>query len=321
MHSACRICGNDQNNRIHHAREMMLGLGDEFDYLECSSCGTLQLTEIPDLARYYPQDYYSFEDESGLKPEIARQLARSYVKLMGRPGFSALRSVLDSVDFEARVVDRGLGLMSVLRLNLAPNSRILDVGCGAGKLLTALSDLDYRSLTGTDPFLARPGKLLNGVRLLDQDVASVKGEYDLVMFHHSFEHLVDPKEGLSNARRLLATGGTCLVRIPLANYAWEHYGVNWVGLDAPRHIFLFTEQSFRMLAEECGFKVEEVVYDSTSFQFSASEQYLRGIPLVDPAGARMFTRKQIAQWSKEAESLNERGRGDQAAFYLKLKDQ
>jgi|GEM_PF-5382685 hypothetical protein len=35
----------------------MLGLGDPFDYLECSACGCVQLLNIPaDMRRYYPGD-------------------------------------------------------------------------------------------------------------------------------------------------------------------------------------------------------------------------------------------------------------------------
>ena len=65
MTKVCRICGNTEKNLIHKAQEMMFGTRDEFDYLECSACGTLQIVEIPDLSCYYPRDYYSFVSEEG----------------------------------------------------------------------------------------------------------------------------------------------------------------------------------------------------------------------------------------------------------------
>jgi hypothetical protein len=37
---ACAICGNRRDNHIHVAREMMLGLREEFRYLECGNCRT-----------------------------------------------------------------------------------------------------------------------------------------------------------------------------------------------------------------------------------------------------------------------------------------
>jgi hypothetical protein len=48
----CRVCGNSSGNRVHRAREMFAGTRDEFDYVECASCGTLQIREVLDLRPY-----------------------------------------------------------------------------------------------------------------------------------------------------------------------------------------------------------------------------------------------------------------------------
>ena len=51
---SCRICGNATGNRLHRAREMQFGTGEEFDYVECAGCGCVQIAEIPaDLQRFY----------------------------------------------------------------------------------------------------------------------------------------------------------------------------------------------------------------------------------------------------------------------------
>ena len=41
--SACRLCGNLSGNRHFSAREMMLGLRDEFDYIQCAQCAACQI--------------------------------------------------------------------------------------------------------------------------------------------------------------------------------------------------------------------------------------------------------------------------------------
>ncbi len=62
--SACRICGNREGNRTHQVREMMYGMDERFDYLECSACGCLQIAQVPeDLGRYYPADYWQFQKD------------------------------------------------------------------------------------------------------------------------------------------------------------------------------------------------------------------------------------------------------------------
>lgn len=323
MESECRICGNDKNNRTHTAREMMFGTRENFDYLECGACGTIQIVEIPDLRRHYPENYYSLTSdeklyiEKHLRRRIAARLAGNYFmkgkNLLGkyltekkewlRFNFAhSLREPLLGIDFQ---------------------SRILDFGCGDGKLLRNLYFYGFRNLTGADAFIEKDIFYPNGIEIYKRRLDEIEAEFDLVMLHHSFEHLPDPLETLREIHRLLADEKFCLIRIPVANYAWEKYGVNWVQLDAPRHLFLYTEKSMRILAKKSGFTVEKVVYDSEEFQFWASEYYAKDIAMNDPNWFKLdfekslFTKKQFDDWKIEAEKLNQEKRGDQACFYLR----
>jgi SAM-dependent methyltransferase len=291
---------------------MMFGSRDEFDYLDCSECGTVQLAEIPDLAAYYPKDYYSFEASGarGLKERLSGLATRAYFRTHQLP-FVHRAFALANAD--ARLIDRGTGLQSVLALDPSRSARILDVGCGSADLLKVLARLGFTSLTGIDKFL--PGDSEVGrVRLRAAEISEIDGEFDMIMFHHSLEHIPDPAAALKEACRLLDEDGTCLVRIPLLSYAWEKYGIDWVGLDAPRHLVLMKEATARKTMEASGFTIADVVYDSTSFQFSASEKYSLDIPL---DGTDPFSKRQLREWHREAKRLNRERRGDQAAFVLK----
>ena len=79
MH-VCAICGNAEGNRSHAVREMMLGTGEQFEYLECGRCGCLQIADPPgDLARYYPQGYYSLQP-----PPFGQRVKRLLKRLRAR---------------------------------------------------------------------------------------------------------------------------------------------------------------------------------------------------------------------------------------------
>ena len=103
--------------------------------------------------------------------------------------------------------------------------------------------------------------------------------------------------------RLLSDNGVCLLRIPVkSDYIWQRYGVDWVQLDAPRHFFLHTMRSLRLLAEKSGLRIEDSVFDSTEFQFWGSEQYNKDIPLraqnsyyVNPTGS-IFTTRELTEF-------------------------
>jgi hypothetical protein len=132
----------------------------------------------------------------------------------------------------------------------------------------------------------------------------------------------DPLQALKDFHRLLAPGRQVLVRIPVAAAAWEEYGPDWVQLDAPRHFFLHTERSMEILADRAGFRVRNVIYDSSESQFMGSEQYRMGIPLRDPRSYRVnpansvFTPVQVAAYRERAMALNREHKGDSACFFL-----
>jgi SAM-dependent methyltransferase len=321
----CRICGNSDNNTIHEAREMMFGTREEFDYAVCGDCGTLQIVDVPaNMGDYYPSGYFAFDE--GREIEIAADWKRRIASRFAGDYFLHGRNPIGKIIAEKKpwIKDHFPDSLAYPPLKLDFDSRILDFGCGAGRLLQTLHYFGFRDLTGADAFIEQDISYPTGVNIYKRPFEELEPSFDLVMLHHSFEHLPGPLDALKEIHRLLGDGKYCLLRVPVVNYAWEKYGVNWVQLDPPRHLFLYTEKSMRLLAGQAGFEVEEVVYDSGAFQFWGSEQYLQDIPLNDPRtynsgdiSKTIFTPAQIEEWQREAEELNTRGRGDQACFYLR----
>jgi SAM-dependent methyltransferase len=165
--------------------------------------------------------------------------------------------------------------------------------------------------------------LSTGGRLIRQDLSEVQGLYDLIMFHHSFEHVRDPEATLREALRLLTPGGRVLIRMPTSSSdAFETYGAAWVQLDAPRHLVVLSRQGVDSLCQRVGATVVSVDDDSTGFQFWGSEQYLLKIPLMDGRSVMIapreapFSKTQLQGWEKQAVVLNGQGRGDQAAWVI-----
>jgi len=92
----------------------------------------------------------------------------------------------------------------------------------------------------------------------------------------------EPERVLKELYRLLKIDRYLMIRIPvLPSYAFRKYGSNWVQIDAPRHQFIYTKRGIKILADKAGFQLVDVVFDSYEIQFWGSEQYLRGIHLMD----------------------------------------
>lgn len=133
------------------------------------------------------------------------------------------------------------------------DSRIIDVGYGDGTLLTALSAAGYRDLTGIDPFV-EPGHVrAAGVAAHRRTIDHEQGTYDIVMLHHSLEHMVDPADALRHVRRILHPDGWAIVRMPVAgSYGWRTYGEHWLGLVPPRHLVIPQLPSSAMVGGDTG---------------------------------------------------------------------
>ena len=314
--SGCKLCLNTWANGTHTVREMMFGTKDEFNYLECSACGCLQLLDPPtSMEKYYPPDYYSFNLTRELQSSLfsPRRLLRTLRNRAYLADSPVLTSVLDRVKPNQQF--RAFAAAKPSR-----DSRILDVGCGEGNFLRDATALGFKQALGIDPFLRQSIRYGNGLEVRKCALDDLGGTtWDLIMFHHSFEHIPDPLATLQTVSRLLSQHGCCLIRTPVLAWAWRNYGVDWVELDAPRHFFLHTKRSLSLLAERARLRVMRIDYDSDGFQLWGSELYRRGIPLSavqhdDPKG--FFSAYELKRFRDTARKLNECEEGGRAAFYL-----
>ena len=315
----CRICNFSGDSSVYTVREMMYGLRDEFSYFQCEKCQCLQIAEFPaDMSPYYQQDYYSLSQSPETLYsnifEIWARRNRDRYAVLKQGSFGRLINMLHPAESD-------MACLSHANLNL--NSRIVDVGCGTGFLLYFLKEAGFENVLGVEPHIEKDMNYSNGLTIRKAYIQDVNEEQDLFMFHHSFEHLPNPIETLEIVYRLLPSGGTCMIRIPLvSSEAWEKYRTDWVQLDAPRHYFLYSLDSLKILAEQTNFKIKEIIYDSDEFQFWGCQQYLKGIPLRsdnsygrNPAKS-IFSQEEIITFKEKARELNSSSRGDQAAVYF-----
>lgn len=297
----CKICGNSKGNRLHRVPELMFRTDESFDYLECGGCGSLHIVSIPaDLARHYPAHYYAFAVTP--KPVSLTAWLKS-VRARHRFHPTLLGALLQR-SFGPEEQPEWIGAVESLL-----EGPVLDIGCGQGTMLHALERLGFRNVTGVDPHAPDA----RHPRVKRCGVEDIEGEFSLVMFHHSLEHIPDVFGTLRAARGLLAADGRMIVRIPVAGgFAWRTYGIHWVALDAPRHLWLFSPPAFRHVAASAGLFVERCFFDSTALQFAGSELYRKGKPLSDLT----WTPEELSRLSSKARELNEKGDGDAACFVL-----
>lgn len=194
-------------------------------FSKCNLCGGNFLRKK--VRSSYPEEYF---DQKGTSSFVST-LAKPFLDLLLR-----------------------LKIKNILILSGVKNPRILDYGCGSGKLVERL--LEY----GVDAKGFEPSRgalnITNRKKLpVFNKLKAVKGGYNLIMFWHSLEHTYNPYQVIIDVKKLLSKKGKVLIAVPngdsfeakIAKEKWFHYTY-------PLHTLHFTPKSINMMLKEAGFK-------------------------------------------------------------------
>lgn len=247
----CVHCGEQQAVPLWSGREHEYeNTTDEtFHFVRCSTCGVVRLDPRPDvseLPRIYPPDYYAYNLVSD--------------------GGGDERSFTDRLKmwmYQRRV-------MALLR-RLAKTGpiRVLDVGCGDGRLLDwyaasrAGDRLETHGIEMNEAAAAiasrRGHRVVTGRFEVDRELEA--GSFDLILASHVIEHVDDPRQFASRAAELLAPGGLFVVATPNWNSLdARRLAGDWGGNHFPRHWTLYDEETIGTVAGLAGLELERVEY-------------------------------------------------------------
>jgi len=148
----------------------------------------------------------------------------------------------------------------VLGLRYVPGGRLLDVGCGNGDSLVQMSAFGW-NVEGidTNPAMVqvckeRELKVIQGT-LEDQNFPS--DTFDAITVKHVIEHVYDPLGFLKECHRILKPKGQLMILTPnLRSIGHFLFTDAWLGLDAPRHLVVFTSDSLCLVAQQANLEVK-----------------------------------------------------------------
>lgn len=322
----CLVCQHDESDIAMPVAEAMYRTGEEFEYKRCTACHswTRTLDDSPRGADY-ADSYYSFtvDPAENFAGPVARAaatvLARSAVRGRGRIARMGARWAPVR---EVRSLATLLSSVASARAKGRETRRILDVGSGSGVVPFVLSMSPNVVATGIDPFAPLEFRT-NRFELRRCELVEIGGTWDVIMFHHSLEHVRNPGELLSTARRMLSTDGRIVVRVPtVSSQAFESFGDAWFQMDAPRHEFLPSRDGLRRMVEASELVIQHWYDDSSDVQFWMSEHVRAGLSMMDPGDSfRTFRGPNtsiVERWGmrRRARRLNRRLDGDQTCLIL-----
>ena len=216
---ACLLCGCAHHTPLFEATDPLTNL--RFLIVRCQRCSLAFTNPRPNLdsmARFYPDDYRCHQSKNRLgKTDTMTKL-----------------------------------------LPIHGQARLLDFGCGAGDFLRRMTALGWNA-TGIDCSEIAVARLQ--AHGLSAQVGTLPNplwtdaSFEAITMRQSLEHTHEPLEVMHAAHRLLTPGGKLLIAVPnFDGVAASWFGVNWHGLDLPRHLTHFTPATLHLMLKQAGFE-------------------------------------------------------------------
>lgn len=143
-----------------------------------------------------------------------------------------------------------------------PGQSILDVGCGNGEFLSNAHEAGWE-VTGLDPdpqaVAAAEQRGLNVSVGSIESLNNISDSFDAITLSHVLEHVHEPRQLIQAIHRLLKPGGSVYIDTPnMGSKGARYWGRNWRGIEAPRHLVLFSLAGLVELLKASGFEQIEI---------------------------------------------------------------
>lgn len=153
-----------------------------------------------------------------------------------------------------RLFPTELALRAELLKRLPPRAKVLDIGCGDGRLLQALPE-DYRKFGTELSAGAAESSVEKGIRIVAHEdvVGGVHGDFDAVVMVDVFEHLKEPHGFLRSVLPRLKIGGLLGIATGDGDFpAVREDAANFWYFRVVSHVCMWTEDYARFAERELG---------------------------------------------------------------------
>lgn len=234
----CPLCGATTGNTLGYLKATLFDdcpLPGQWHIVACADCGFIFCDG--DYSAATLEAYYATEGEYWSNAEI----------------------------FHDPVSDRADNPGTYIRKHRPnPETAILDVGCGSGKLLSVLQGMGYGSLHGIDPGYKGSGN--GSLDLRQGNIYSIPfhNQFDVVVSTHVLEHLWDIQGALAQLCSKMKKNGLLYLEVPdTERYFTSEF--RYIIASAYEHINFFTEYHLTNLLFRYGIQTIEVVKTSADY--------------------------------------------------------
>jgi SAM-dependent methyltransferase len=236
----CPLCDSESHEEVYHARDRHYGIPGVYRIVRCTDCSLVFLNPMysdQELSRFYPTDYYAYQDNFQLVrwKEITKRVLR-YRLGTRDPQFSF-------------------------------PGKMLDLGCGTGWFMKVMRDQGWETFgVEINSSAAELGRKSAGLNIFSGTLKQANfppESFDYVRSNHSFEHISCPGETLDEIYRVLKPNGKVLIGVPnVGSLNARIFKQYWWYLGAPVHTFTYSVKTICGLMRKHGFAIQKVTFNS-----------------------------------------------------------
>lgn len=258
-YTQCPVCDSGDIHSFSQVKDFSVS-GNIFAVWKCNSCSGMFTQYAPSqqvIGKYYENENYISHTENA-------------------------KGLVNSLYLKARKITLRSKLSLIKKYTRKNTGKLLDYGAGTGAFAAFVKSMGWQS-EGIEPSEAARNTALknNKIVLLEPEkLSSLENRsYDVITLWHVLEHIHDLKSTFQNIISKLKPEGKIFIAVPnFTSYDAAFYQEYWAAYDVPRHLYHFSPQSMKKLAELSGLEIVELKpmwYDS--FYVSIlSEQYKTG---------------------------------------------
>lgn len=272
----CPICNSKKIKLEYYGfirnGKVMSKTSDKIRLFRCNECALIwHDKENENIEQYYESEQYRYELEE------TADIEDYYL--------NHDRETLDKLTYTGSTIFR--------------DKIVLDVGCGGGSFIDYISNV-AKKVIGIEPSLIyRKGMQKRGYLTypyMSEAIEEYKEKVDIITSFDVIEHVVNPKEFLREVYLLLKSGGKAIVGTPTETPVMRQtMGKDYERklLFSTQHLWIFSEDSLKYIANEIGFKSIEIQYK----QRYGLDNFISWLQFKEPV--------QAVNYSFVTESMNE----------------
>lgn len=231
----CLLCRSERHQVLFVGHDREHEIPGEFPVVQCMVCGLVYLRKRPDsksLGDYYPESYAPYNPGQGwvaqLRAGLVQRRARQLSKLVKSGG------------------------------------AVLEVGCATGDFLALIRNCSGHRVVGLEMSekAAEIGRARYGLDIRCGTVEQLdfhQEVFDIILMRHVLEHFPDPLAALRKLKSYLRPGGYLIIEGPnFEGLDRQVFGSLWYDYMVPRHLFIPSISTLRMMLDQVGLQVKVV---------------------------------------------------------------